>query len=98
MLLIIRIYPYFLQNLEKKENNLHSSLIEKVQELSSLKHQLGEKTNMASKLQKTLDDLKSEADSNKSTAQSSQSQLAQFRAQLESLREVSHNVDLNIYE
>jgi chromosome segregation ATPase len=76
--------------LEKKENNLHSSLIEKVQELSSLKYQLGEKTTLASKLQKTLDDLKSEADSNKSTAQSAHSQLAQIRTQLESLREVSY--------
>jgi len=69
---------------------LHSSLIEKVQELSSLKYQLGEKTNLASKLQKTLDDLKSEADSNKSTAQSAHSQLVQIRSQLESLREVSY--------
>jgi chromosome segregation ATPase len=80
----------FDQNLKKKENDLHSSLIEKVQELSSLKHQLGEKTNLATKLQKTLDETKSAADSSKSSAQTANSQLAQLRAQLESLREVSN--------
>ncbi|CAB3369572.1 Hypothetical predicted protein [Cloeon dipterum] len=76
-----------IENLRKKENELHSSLIEKVQELSSLKHQLGDKTNLATKLQNSLDVLKKDAETNKSNAQSAGSQVAQLRAQLESLKE-----------